>query len=286
MVVQVPVSRFRYSVDYELLGVATSGTMLFRSIGGAIGVSLFGAIFASGLDQNLRIWSIRTKSCRGRPMALQTLSPSPRAPILTPSWSPSILGSWWLQRGCTGFYTDLASLEIPLRATASADGIGERSPCRATQLAGGTRAHRRLTRDAGNHSRWRVYASLAARTKLNLPAPELWLLARLGERHPISATELNTELNVKGGEIAGPLNRLCALGYVEKGVDEKLALTATGRAAHDRLVTARRDGLSELLARWEPEKHVEVKALLQRLASTLVAQLPAHRGRTPHGASS
>src|SRR4030095_3118503 len=46
MVMQVLLIAVQNSVDYQHLGVATSGTMLFRSLGGALGVALFGAIFA------------------------------------------------------------------------------------------------------------------------------------------------------------------------------------------------------------------------------------------------
>jgi hypothetical protein len=35
------------SVPFEVMGVATSGSTLFRQVGGSIGVSLFGAIFAA-----------------------------------------------------------------------------------------------------------------------------------------------------------------------------------------------------------------------------------------------
>jgi EmrB/QacA subfamily drug resistance transporter len=47
MVMQVLVLAVQNGVDYEQLGVATSGAILFRSIGGAIGVALFGAIFTN-----------------------------------------------------------------------------------------------------------------------------------------------------------------------------------------------------------------------------------------------
>ena len=53
MVMQVLVLAVQNSVDYERLGVATSGTMLFRALGGALGVALFGAIFANGLHAAL-----------------------------------------------------------------------------------------------------------------------------------------------------------------------------------------------------------------------------------------
>jgi EmrB/QacA subfamily drug resistance transporter len=53
MVMQVLVLAVQNSVDHRLMGVATSGAMLFRQIGGSIGVALFGAIFANRLGGNL-----------------------------------------------------------------------------------------------------------------------------------------------------------------------------------------------------------------------------------------
>ncbi len=53
MVMQVLVLAVQNAVDYRHLGVATSGTSLFRAIGGSVGVSLFGAIFTAGLAAHL-----------------------------------------------------------------------------------------------------------------------------------------------------------------------------------------------------------------------------------------
>jgi EmrB/QacA subfamily drug resistance transporter len=53
MVTQVLVLAVQNGVDHEHLGVATSGAVLFRSIGGAVGVALFGAIFANALQRPL-----------------------------------------------------------------------------------------------------------------------------------------------------------------------------------------------------------------------------------------
>jgi EmrB/QacA subfamily drug resistance transporter len=47
MVMQVLVLAVQNSVPHEVLGVATSGSTLFRQVGGSIGVALFGTIFAS-----------------------------------------------------------------------------------------------------------------------------------------------------------------------------------------------------------------------------------------------
>ena len=53
LVMQVLVLAVQNAVHYRDLGVATSGTTLFRSIGGSVGVSLFGAIFTATLTSNL-----------------------------------------------------------------------------------------------------------------------------------------------------------------------------------------------------------------------------------------
>ena len=53
MVMQVLVLAVQNAVDYRQLGVATSGSTLFRQIGGSIGVAIFGAIFANRLAHEL-----------------------------------------------------------------------------------------------------------------------------------------------------------------------------------------------------------------------------------------
>jgi EmrB/QacA subfamily drug resistance transporter len=53
LVMQVLVLAVQNSVDHRLMGVATSGSILFRQVGGSIGVALFGAVFANRLSANL-----------------------------------------------------------------------------------------------------------------------------------------------------------------------------------------------------------------------------------------
>ena len=54
MVMQVLVLAVQNSVEARHMGVATSGATLFRSIGGSVGVAMFGAIFTHGLRANLQ----------------------------------------------------------------------------------------------------------------------------------------------------------------------------------------------------------------------------------------
>ena len=66
MVMQVLVLAAQNAVDYQHLGVATSGSTLFRQVGGSIGVALFGAIFANRLAVRARADTCR-RACSRRP---------------------------------------------------------------------------------------------------------------------------------------------------------------------------------------------------------------------------
>jgi MFS family permease len=53
MVMQVLVLAVQNAVDRSVMGVATSGSTLFRQVGGSIGVALFGTIFANRVHVEL-----------------------------------------------------------------------------------------------------------------------------------------------------------------------------------------------------------------------------------------
>jgi EmrB/QacA subfamily drug resistance transporter len=53
MVMQVLVLAVQNAVEYRNMGVATSGSLLFRQVGGSIGIAVFGAIFANRLHSQL-----------------------------------------------------------------------------------------------------------------------------------------------------------------------------------------------------------------------------------------
>ncbi len=64
-----------------------------------------------------------------------------------------------------------------------------------------------------------------------------------------------------------------------QAADGRVQLTERGEATASRLITARRDALSELVRDWEPEKNAELAQLLTRLARYL------SEGRAPAGAA-
>ncbi|MFL6833216.1 MAG: MFS transporter [Xanthobacteraceae bacterium] len=274
MVMQVLIIAVQNSVDYKHLGVATSGTMLFRSLGGALGVALFGAIFANRLHAQLAgpgmdfLATVMPSAVKGLPPNLHeeyiTAVMAALHPIFLVAAAISAVGfalAWMLR-------------EYPLREGAPAEGMGESfaMPRDATSLE---ELERIITLLVARENRWRLYADLARRAAVDLPAPELWMLARLGERAPITLASLSAELNIPQGQLAPPLDALCAREIAEKTASGELQLTSTGVAMRDRIVAARRQNLADMLARWRPEQHPDVLALIERMAQALTSDLPA-----------
>ena len=127
---------------------------------------------------------------------------------------------------------------------------------------------------AGREQRWELYERLAARADVDLPPPQLWLLARLGERAPTSQERLLEQLPVDPGAVAVTLRRLAERSLVGDQ-DGVITLTPSGRAEYERLVTARCAGLRELLDGWNPDEHPELRRLIDQLGRDLVSEIPA-----------
>jgi len=173
-----------------------------------------------------------------------------------------------------GFALTWLLREHPLREGAPAEGMGESfaMPRDATSLE---ELERIITLLVARENRWRLYADLARRAAVELPAPELWMLARLGERAPITLAALSAELEIPERELAPPLEALCARAIAEKTASGALRLTPLGAAMRERIVAARRQGLADMLARWRPEQHPDVLALIEGMAQALTSDLPA-----------
>ena len=97
--------------------------------------------------------------------------------------------------------------QVPLRTTARAEGVGESfaSPRDASSLR---ELERMITTLARPQERWSVYERLAGRAGLELPPPELWLLARLGERPPLASARLAAELGEDPEQVMPVLEEL------------------------------------------------------------------------------
>jgi EmrB/QacA subfamily drug resistance transporter len=277
MTMQVLVLAAQNAVPYELLGVATSGSTLSRQVGGSIGVAIFGAIFANQLAIHLAAAlppGVRPPAA-AEPSIVRQLPPGIHADYVG-AFAQSLRPVFAAAAGISlvAFVLTWFLREIPLRQSAGAEGVAETfaMPREAESLPELERIVATLARRE-NH--WRVYERLAERAELDLAPAELWVLARLGE---------GTELDLADGQVAAAQESLAERSLVEDG-----RLLPEGEVVYERIVDARRQGLAELLDGWEPERHDEVRAMLDRLSRELVAEVPQTASATipaPRGRSS
>jgi EmrB/QacA subfamily drug resistance transporter len=78
MVMQVLVLAVQNAVDPRHMGSATSGTILFRQVGGSVGIALFGAIFANRLHAELVARGVRAAAKTASPTAIRHLPAAAR----------------------------------------------------------------------------------------------------------------------------------------------------------------------------------------------------------------
>ncbi len=279
MVMQVLVLVAQNSVDYRDLGVASSTATLFRQVGGSIGVAVFGAMFANRLASGLasKLPHGAHVPTAANPEVVKHLPPALHAAYVesvTTALHPIFRTAAVVV--ALAFLLSWALREVPLRATSRAsDGArtleGARGDDRLREV------ERALCQLARREERWDLYARLAARGGIQLPPPQLWLLARLGDLAPAPTERLFTSLPVERDSLHALLDELREAGRATGGNGDPVRLTALGQADHDRLVAARREGLAERLAGYDPAEHEELRRLLDELARDLVRAIPAPR---------
>jgi DNA-binding MarR family transcriptional regulator len=277
MTMQVLVLAVQNAVDYEHLGVATSGATLFRFVGGSVGVALLGGIFAIALEAQL-----------AASFAPGTALPSIADPGAIKAMSPALHGAYVeafaraLQPvfetaaavGLAGFMLTSLLKELRLRKSAAGEGLAQTfaMPRDAPSLE---ELERIVTTLTARENRWRVYAEMARDARVDLDAQEIWFMRRLGDRErPTTLTELAAELKLDLAQLAQPLRRLEGRGYIEADREGRLDFTPKGRQVYTRIVAARRAQFERMLEGWSPERHPEVKSMLTKLARTLVMEPP------------
>ena len=272
LVMQVLVLAVQNAVDYSDLGVATSGATLFRSMGGALGTSVLGAIFANRLSNQLK-------------SALPAGASAPSSGEVNPqqiAHLPAALHAAYLH----AFTTSLSSVFIvaalvavvafvlswfiralPLRETIGTGDLVDTyaAPRDSDSLAEVANMLGRLDRREGARE---IVARIAARAGVDISPAGCWLLARLSEDGTIELSVLAARSQVDLNTLVGAREELSDLALIGACRDAPSCYepTADGRAALERLTRTGEQRLSDLLEDWRPEEHEELARLISTLA--------------------
>jgi EmrB/QacA subfamily drug resistance transporter len=275
MVMQVLVLAVQNAVPYEQLGVATSGSTLFRQIGGSIGVALFGAIFANRLQSELgdRLPAGVHVPSAVSPALVDRLPPAVHE-LYIEAFSAALRPVFVVAAAVSAVAFALTWMlrEVPLRKTTRSDGIGE-SFASPRDDSSFRELERSLSSLARRENRWGAYEQFAARAGIPLEPSELWLVARIGELEPVTVAELSAQLQLDAPVLARQVETLESRSLVTDAAGE-VRLAAAGMEVRERARATRSSDLNELLAGWEPERHAEIRRIVDELARSFASEVP------------
>ncbi len=199
MVMQVLVLAVQNAVPYDMLGVATSGATLFRSIGGSLGTAVLGAIFS------------------GRLVAEQAAGEG-EVPAFTDALDLVFLVATAIV--AVAFVLSWFIPERPLRKTVES-GVGEAlgGPVDTDSVRELTRA---LSRAVGRERTLQFLAGVVERAGVHLSPGASWALLRLGAPESPSVADLAALPHVRSDGLAAAVGELRDDG------------AARGRARHAR----------------------------------------------------
>jgi EmrB/QacA subfamily drug resistance transporter len=271
LVMQVLVLAVQNAVEYDELGVATSGATLFRSMGGSLGTAVLGAIFTNRLAHELAgtpAGAVGSGSID--PSAVQRL-PAAVRDTYTGAFTDALMTVFLVAAGIIVVAHLLSWMieERPLRQTVETAGVGE-----AFATPGEGDSLRELTRELGRlvgRERTRAFIRRTVDAAgVDLPHGAAWLLVQGDEGQPIfDPAEMAEGRMFDAAWVREQLGLLASRGLVSDG-----ALTGSGRSVASRLEVARRACLHSLVADWSPDEDPRVNEAIDRLAAELERESP------------
>jgi EmrB/QacA subfamily drug resistance transporter len=293
LIIQVLVIAVQNTVPFADLGAATSGVTFFRTIGGAFGVSVFGAIFSNQLASQL------SSALRGVPLppgfsaaqiegdsaALHRLPGSVQHDILhayslalhpvfltsVPIAVVAFILAWFLKevplRTSAGAAT--AQGETVRNAAAAAD-LGEGLGAAPTQRTSCDEAERVLTRLSAVDLRRFGYAKLARSAGIELSGGSCWILAKLARQGATPREKLAEQAGVTVEQGHRASQALVDRGLMTRSPEGVLALTPGGSDMAERLFAAQRTWLEHALGGWSADQHAELDEVLSKLSRAVL----------------
>jgi EmrB/QacA subfamily drug resistance transporter len=266
MVMQVLVIAVQNDVEYRDLGAATSGTTLFRLIGGSLGTAILGAIFASRLASNL---SHAMPGGVPAPVgggtsgaALARMEPAVRA-AYSQAFAASLDMVFLVAAVVCAVGVALACFlpERALRETvgATAREAGTEAGGAFAQPVDGEGAETQLLAAfaalADRDVQRGHIARIVTRAGETLTPLAAWLLVQIDRSRGTAPEELGRGRGIERERIQAALRELEDRGLVaaqDGRAPSERSLSPAGCAVMDRLVIARREHLADLLAEWDP----------------------------------
>ncbi|MFE2728119.1 DHA2 family efflux MFS transporter permease subunit [Kitasatospora sp. NPDC059327] len=283
LVMQVLVLIVQNSVGYQDLGVATAGATFFRSIGASFGVSIFGTVFASGLNSRLSD-ALATGvpvppgfdpgAITSDPRVIAALPAATQAAIYH-AYSESItrVFLYAVPVALVAFVLSLFLREQKLRSTVTAPDLSESIGLNPVERSSLDEIARALSVLSSREARRDLYRRITAGAGLDLQPASSWLLLLMHHHGSVEPAEVAERRTVPIAVIEEAVREVEARGLAARTGGLPLRLTESGEAAAVRLVAARRAQLSELLGDWDEKQFADLADLLTRLSSSLGADL-------------
>jgi EmrB/QacA subfamily drug resistance transporter len=286
MVMQVLVLAVQNAVEYQDLGVATSGATLFRSIGGSLGTAVLGAIFSNRLRTELES-VLPASALRGsnvgsqvNPREIARLPPPLRSDYLhafTNSLSTVFLVAAAI--AIMAFVFSWFIRELPLRETVATADMGDTfaTPRDTGSLAVIVNKIGRLDRREGARE---LIRRVAVRAGVDLDPAACWLLARMSEDAPAALDSLAQRSRVEPATLVHARDQLLDRGLLiaDPGPAPVYALTPDGEAILIKLRKTGEQRLSDLLEDWRPAENEDLARLIVNLAHEFFIDASALRG--------
>ncbi|MFE7772577.1 DHA2 family efflux MFS transporter permease subunit [Streptomyces sp. NPDC057445] len=278
LVIQVLVLAAQNSVSYADLGVATSGSTFFRSIGASFGVAVFGTIFANLLNAKLADAlaghrlppGVGPEQVAADPRAVAQLPPGLRQMVLH-AYSTSITDVFLYAAPIVlvAFVVAWFLREDKLRGSVTAPEVSETLASNPVERSSYDECVRALSVLGSREGRKAIYVKITRDAGLDLIPAASWLLLRIKRHGTVEPSRLADVTPVPLKAITEASRQVEERGLARReGLS--LMLTDKGVDTAAKLAAAREDSLAELLGDWwGPERPTDLTQLVRELTAEL-----------------
>ena len=284
MVMQVLILAVQNGVAYRDLGTGTSGVTFFRTIGSAVGVAAFGAVFNARLDAELS--DARPVGAVGR-CSEEVL----QASTITLRSCPADVQNWFLDGYTHAFETvflvavpigvlAFALLwlwpEVPLREVTKMPDVGT-SFGMASGRSSVEELRLQLWRALSRDEKLRAWEVVAGTAGSRLSRGEAWMVSRVAEEGTLDVRSMSEVSHTPRDKVEETAHRLQGRGLITVGHGLAM-ITPAGAKEAQKLLDAQRERLEQYVADYPGGEDAEVDQLIESIARDLNAEAPEPAG--------